>query len=72
MRGGEHAYLHADGLAAAQAAEFLILQNLQQLGLQADIHVSDFIQQQGAAVGHFEDAGFALESSGEGAALVTE
>ena len=68
--GGHHAHVHLHGVLAADALEFVVLQYLQQLGLKLDIHVADFVQQDGPAVGHFEHAGLLLECAGEGPPLV--
>ena len=44
----------------------------QQLGLQAGVHLADFVEQQGAAVGLLELADAAGDGAGEGALLVAE
>ena len=57
---------------AAQALEGAVFQNLQQLGLHAGRHVGDFVQEESAAAGAFEQAFFAAAGVGEGARLVAE
>src|SRR5829696_2847636 len=41
---GHHAYTDAPGMRAAQALELLLLQNAQQLRLQFERNIADFIQ----------------------------
>ena len=55
-----------------QAADFVIFQHTQQLGLSLRGHFADFVQQQGAAVGEFEAADAAFGGAGERALLVAE
>ena len=49
--GGDDADVQRDGFAAADAADLAFLQEAQQMALQVDRHVADFVQEQGAAVG---------------------
>ena len=72
MRGGDYADVHLDGVPSAQALEFLVLQYLQQLRLEFEIHVADFVQQDRATVGEPEHARLFLEGSRESAPLITE
>ncbi len=67
-----HAHVAADGLVAAHALETALLQHAQQLHLHRQAHVADFIQQQGAALGHFETTLARGQRTGEGALLVAE
>jgi hypothetical protein len=60
------------GLVAADAVDLALLDGAQQLGLQAGVHLADFVQQQGAAVGFLELADAAGDGAGEGALLVAE
>src|ERR1700756_5983304 len=60
------------GPTAAQALEFLLLQDPQQLRLQGKGNIPYFIQEQCPSIGHFETANFQSHSSGEGALLVPE
>ena len=48
---GDDADIQADGFAAADAADLAFLQEAQQVALQVDRHVADFVQEQRAAVG---------------------
>src|SRR5450755_3140602 len=70
MRGSYDANLHMHRVAAAETPKLLILQDLKQFGLQAQIHVADFIQQKRAAVRKFKDAGLALVGSRKRSALI--
>ena len=49
-----------------------ILQDLEQLRLEADVHVADLVEQNGPAIGGFEHARLLLEGSGKGASLIPE
>src|SRR5580704_2766278 len=72
VRGSYNADLNMHGLPAAETPEFLVLQNLQQLGLETQIHVADFIQEERAAVGQLENTRLALIGSGESAAFIAK
>jgi hypothetical protein len=48
------AHVHAQGAGGADALEFAGFQHAQQLGLLAQRDISDFIEENGAAVGEFE------------------
>ena len=50
----------------------MILQNLEELGLEFEIHITDLVEENGASVGHFEHAGFLLECAGKSPSLVPE
>ncbi len=60
------------GLRAADAVDHALLDRAQQLGLQAHVHLGDFVEQQRAAIGLLELADAARERAGEGALLVAE
>src|SRR4029077_5254806 len=72
MRGNDDAHIHALRAIAAEALEFLFLQDPQQLGLQLHRQVADFVEEPRAAIGKLEAAGFLTEAAGEGAAFVAE
>ena len=59
-------------LRGAEPAHRLILEDLQELGLDALRQEAHFIQQQGAAMRRLEQAGFGLTRVGEGSALEAE
>ena len=56
----------------AQAAKALFLQYLEQLGLHTRIDIADFVEEDRAAIGDFEDTRLARGCPGEGALLMTE
>ena len=58
--------------ATSQTLKLLLLQNPQQLRLQSQGQISDFIQKEGPCIGHFEAANFLNDSPSEGAFLVSE
>ena len=51
MGGADHADVDLDFLAAAETLDHPLLQEAQQLGLQAEGQVADLVEEQGAAVG---------------------
>ena len=72
VRGRQHADIDLDRLGAADAVDLALLDGAQQLGLEARIHLGDFIEQQGAAAGLLELADAARHGAGEGALFMTE
>ena len=54
----DHARVHALFFMVADAREMAVLQNVQQLRLQAPVELGDFVQEQRAALRHFHAAGF--------------
>ena len=54
MRGGEDAHVHLSWTGFSQARNFFFLKHSEQTGLDGGRDVSDFIQEQGAAVSRFE------------------
>ena len=69
---GHDAHVDAMGMRAAQPFELLLLQNPQQLRLQFERNIADFIQEQRAAVRRFETADLLRHGAREGAPFVTE
>src|SRR6185369_6630186 len=55
--GGDDAHVERLGFAATDALDLALLQYAQQLGLQRQRHLRDFIEQQGATLRLFEFAG---------------
>ena len=70
--GGHDADVDKDGVTAAEGLKLAVLEHLKQLGLEAEIHVPDLVEKNGAAAGHLEFSGAILKSAGERAALVAE
>src|SRR5882724_12974137 len=60
------------GIGAAQSFKLLLLQNPQQLRLQFERNIADFIQEQRAAIRRFETSDLLRDSSSEGALFMTE
>jgi hypothetical protein len=56
----------------AEPAHAQVLQHPQQLGLQRQVEFADFVEQQRAAVGRFDQANLAGVGIGEGALFVAE
>ena len=52
MGGADHPHVDLDLLAAAEALDHPLLQEAQQLGLQAERQVADLVEEQRAAVRH--------------------
>src|SRR5277367_36946 len=63
-------YLHL--LIAAYRADFFLLQNPKQLGLQLQRQLADFVEEDGAAVGRLEQSCLRSERAGESAFFVAE
>ena len=70
--GGEDADVDLDALGAAEAFEGLVLEGADDLALGFEGHVRDFVEEEGAAVGAFEDAGAAGGGGGVGAGFDAE
>ncbi len=70
--GGDHAHIDVPDFVAAQPLELALLQDAQQLHLDAGRHVADFVHENGAGVGLFELAGLADIGARERALLVAE
>src|SRR3546814_2421954 len=52
--GGDQPDVDADRAAAAEPVDLALLDGPQQLGLQADVHLADLVEQEGALVGFLE------------------
>ncbi|OPZ04584.1 MAG: hypothetical protein BWZ08_02665 [candidate division BRC1 bacterium ADurb.BinA292] len=72
IRRGDDPHIGAHLLAAADAVEHAFLEEAEQFGLEVDGEVADFVEEQAAALGHFEPPEAALERAGERAAFMTE
>ena len=69
---GEDANVDRRFAFAAEAANFAIFENAQELGLRGSGHFADFVEEERAAVGELEAADAAFGRAGEGAAFVAE
>ena len=70
--GGDNPGLHGDGLGAAHPLENLGFQDPEQLDLQGQFKLADFVQEQGAAFGHFKPAHLVADGPGEGSLDMAE
>jgi hypothetical protein len=70
--GGDAAEIHLDLPVAADADDLLFLEHAQQIRLRLEADVADLVQEDAAAVGHFELALLAVLRASEGAFLVAE
>src|SRR5216683_3265234 len=70
--GGQDADVHLDHRAAAEAGELLVLQNVQQLGLQRRGHLADLVEQDSALVANLKFAGLGMIGAGESSSFVSE
>jgi hypothetical protein len=65
-------HIHADCPRAPEALEFLLLQSAEQLRLEFERDVADFVEKQGPAIREFETANPLRNRAGESALLVTK
>src|SRR5262249_15777712 len=72
VRGRDNAHIHLLRPRAAQALKLMLLQYAQQLGLQIEWNVADFIEEQRSLVCQLEPPGFAHDGACKGALLVPE
>jgi len=70
--GGDDAYVDLACLQRADALDFLVLEGAEELGLCGGGHIADFVEEEGAFVGGFEEAWFIAVGAGEGATNVPE
>src|SRR6185436_14709505 len=70
--GGHQTHVHRDLAGAAQPAESLRLQNLQQLWLKLGSQVADLVQENGSPVRDLEETLLAVFGVGKGAFFVPE
>src|ERR1035438_6297335 len=70
--GGHQAGVGADGAGTAEALEFALLEDAQELGLQLERNLSDFVEEHGAAVCQLKAADTLGNGAGEGAFFVAE
>src|ERR1700687_462927 len=69
---GDNPYIHFDRLCAADALEALFLEHPEQLCLDGQRQLPDFVQKQAAVVRHVHLSYFACARASEGAAFVAE
>ena len=68
----QHPHVNGNALARTQAHHFTFLKHPQQLDLNGHRQITDFIEEQGAAVRLFEPAGLGAEGAGESAFFMAE
>src|SRR5690606_24596852 len=68
----DHADVRFEVYGAAHAAERLLLQHAQELGLELDVHLADLVEEERAALCDLEEAALETGRAGEGALLVAE
>ena len=72
IRCGDHSNVNGADFGRADALDLAILNYAEQLGLHGKRSFADFIEEDGAAVGEFEEAGASVSCAGESAANVAE
>ena len=70
--GGDHAHVDGNFAGAAHRTHGALLQHAQQFDLHGQRHLADFVEEDGAAVGDFEQAALVLVGSGESALQIAE
>src|SRR3974390_237661 len=70
--GGEDAHVHGGFAFGSEPAQLAVFENAQELGLSSNRHLTDFVEQKGAAFGQFEAARAAFEGASEGAFFMAE
>src|SRR5258706_122630 len=63
--GGDNSNIHALRAIAAEAFEFLLLKDAKKFRLKLDRKITDFVEEERAAVSKFEAANFLVDSAGE-------
>src|ERR1700691_2417962 len=72
MGGSYQPNIHLMGATAAQALEFLLLQDAQQFGLQWGRNIADLVQEQGTFIGQLKAAKLLCDGPGERALFVAK
>ena len=72
VRGGQHAHVHGNRLAAADPFNFPLLEHSQQRDLSLGRQVADLVKEDRPAVGQLKSPETPLQRAGEGAFLVSE
>src|SRR5207245_2147745 len=70
--GGDQAHVHAHRARAADALEFLLLEDAQELRLELERDVANLVEEERAFIGELEAADFLGDGAREGAAFVAE
>src|SRR5258707_9037108 len=72
VRSGKKAHVELDRPRTADADEFALLKNTQQLGLQCHGEFANFVQEHASTFGDFQQPFLLTNSAGEGSLLVPE
>jgi hypothetical protein len=72
VRSCDEAYVYAMGPTTSKPFEFLFLQNAEELRLQGEWHVADFIKKESPFVSQFEAANSLCDCAGESTAFMTK
>ena len=72
VSGGDDADVRMALAGLTDPAEALLFDDLQEFGLDRQVHVADLVEEQRALVGHLEQAGLARHRARERALLMTE
>jgi hypothetical protein len=72
VRRGDDAYVYAMGAATSETFEFLFLQNTEELRLQREWYVADFIKKEGSFVSQFEAAHLLCDCARKGSPLMAK
>ena len=72
VRGADEAEVGDALVHVAQGAEALLLENLQELRLEGEVHVPDLVQEKGPAVGPLKESLLGIHGAGEGAFRMPE
>lgn len=70
--GRDHADIETNAFVAAETLDLALLQDAEEASLEADGHVANFVEENGAVVGGFEFAGARLEGAGERSFVIAE
>ncbi len=70
--GGDDADIGLAGFLGAEAAELLFLEEAEEFDLGGQGEAVDFVEEEGAGLGQFDEAGAAAGGAGEGAGFVAE
>lgn len=70
--GGDDPDVDGDGVEASEGLDFFFFEDAQQATLRLEWEFADFVEEQGAVGGGFDDADLAFVGTGEGALFVAE
>jgi hypothetical protein len=72
VRRGDEAYVYAMGATTSETFEFLFLQDTQELGLQCEWYITDFIKKESPFVSQFEAPSLLCDRTSKSASLVAK